>query len=183
MISLLDIYGRYEGGTGSCREDIHPWDKKTVGERFARLAKRDCYGGKDVATGPMFKSAAVVGNTIVATFESSGNLSVMDKNRYADRVTDEKIRTEKLDTTKLYEFEIAAADGVFKAADAKIDKNTVILSNPEIKTPMYVRYAWGAYPEMPNLTDDSGLPAATFTTLTEKQTAAQTNSKGSNAQR
>lgn len=183
MISLLDIYGRYEGGTGSCREDIHPWDKKTVGERFARLAKRDCYGGKDAATGPMFKSAAVVGNTIVATFESSGNLSVMDKNRYADRVTDEKIRTEKLDTTKLYEFEIAAADGVFKAADAKIDKNTVILSNPEIKTPMYVRYAWGAYPEMPNLTDDSGLPAATFTTLTEKQTAAQTNSKGGNAQR
>ena len=24
--------------------------------------------------------------------------------------------------------------------------------------------AWGAYPEMPNLTDDSGLPAVTFNT-------------------
>lgn len=173
MISLLDIYGRYEGGTGSCREDIHPWDKKTVGERFARLAKRDCYGEKRPATGPMFKSAAVVGSTIVVTFESSGNLSVMDKNKYADKVTDEKIRKENLDTTKLYEFEIAGADGVFKAADAKIDKNTVILSNPDIKTPLYVRYAWGAYPEMPNLTDESELPSATFTTQTSTQSEKQ----------
>lgn len=175
MISLLDIYGRYEGGTGSCREDIHPWDKKTVGERFARLAKRDCYGGEKYANGPMFKSATVSGGTIVATFECNGNLSVIDKNRYADKVTDEKIKSEKLDTTKLHEFEIAGADGVFKAADAKIDKNTVILSNPEIKAPMYVRYAWGAYPEMPNLTDESGLPAATFTTQTANVTATQTN--------
>lgn len=164
MISLLDIYGRYDGGTGSCREDIHPWDKKTVAERFARLAKRDCYGGTEYASGPEFKSAAADGNTIVATFECSGSLAVMDKNKYADKVTDEKIRKEKLDTTKLYEFEIAAEDGVFKPADARIDGNKVILSNPGIKAPVYVRYAWGEYPEMPNLTDASGLPAATFTT-------------------
>lgn len=164
MISLLDIIGRYEGGKGSCREDIHPWDKKTVAERFATLAKRDCYGSDKPATGPIFKSARREGSSMIVSFECSGRLTVMDKNRYSDKVTDALIKSENIDVTKPREFEIAGSDGVFKPAEAKLDGNTVILTCNEIKTPVYVRYAWGAYPETPNLTDASGLPAATFTT-------------------
>lgn len=164
MISLLDIYGRYEGGTGSCREDIHPWDKKTVGERFAAIVKRDCYGSDTPAVGPMFKSATKKGDSIVVAFECTGSLAVMDKSKYADKVTDDKIRSENIDATKLMEFEVAGKDKVFKPAEAVIDGNTVVVKSSQVKSPEYVRYAWGAYPEMPNLTDDTGLPSATFTT-------------------
>lgn len=164
MITLIDIVGNYKGGTGSCREDIHPWGKKIVAERFAALAKRDCYGGSDYATGPMYKSAERDGRNLVLTFECTGDLQVLPKQSYADKVTDEKIKKEKLDVTKPMEFEIAGADKKYYPADARLEGDKVILSNSEVESPAYARYAWEAYPEMPNLTDETGLPAPTFTT-------------------
>lgn len=164
MIVLNDLIGDYEAETGSCRNDIHPWGKKTVAERFAAYAKRDCYD-KDVAvSGPVYKSAQRNGNKLVLTFECTGELKVMPKERYADKITDEKIKKEKIDTSKPMEFEIAGSDGNFVKADAVLDGNTVILSSESVSNPVYARYAWGAYPEMPNLTDNTGLPTATFTT-------------------
>ena len=62
------------------------------------------------------------------------------------------------------EFEIAGEDGAFYPAKTRLDGKTVVLSSDKVKEPMYARYAWGAYPEMPNLTDDTGLPTATFDT-------------------
>lgn len=164
MIVLNDIVGNYNGGSGSCRDDIHPWDKKTVAERFARYALRDCYGEDVAVSGPKFKSAKREGNKMVVTFDCSGELTVMPSSQYADKITDEKIKSERIDVTKPYEFEVAGSDKVFKPADAKLEGKTVVLTSDEVKTPVYVRYAWGAYPEMPNLTDDSGLPTETFTT-------------------
>lgn len=164
MLSLLDIIGNYDAKTGSCRNDIHPWDKKTVAERFAAYAKRDCYGSDNAVSGPVYKSSAQEGNKLVLTFECNGSLSVLPKERYADKETDNRIKREKIDTSKPMEFEIAGSDGRFCAAEARLEGNKVILASNDVKEPVYARYAWGAYPEMPNLTDDTGLPAATFTT-------------------
>ncbi len=164
MISLIDIVGNYEDDAGNARNDIHPWGKKIVAERFAAYAKRDCYGQNVAVTGPVYKSAEVKGDKMVLTFECEGKLRVMPKERYADKETDDKIKKEKLDTSKPMEFEVAGADGRFYAAEATLDGKTVILKSDEVDAPVYARYAWGAYPEMPNLTDDTGLPAATFTT-------------------
>ncbi len=44
MFSLLDIIGTYEEGTGSARTDIHPWQKKTVAERFLNIVGNNIYG-------------------------------------------------------------------------------------------------------------------------------------------
>ncbi len=166
VISLLDIFGNYNGGTGSCRDDIHPWNKKTVAERFAKLAMRDCYGEKNsYATGPVFKSSAVDGEKLVLTFDCNGALRLLPKERYADKTGLEKIASQKLDVNKPHEFEIAGEDKNFVPADAMIEGNKVILSaKGKVTKPVYARYAWGAYPEMPNLTDDSGLPSYAFTT-------------------
>ncbi len=49
-------------------------------------------------------------------------------------------------------------------AEARLDGDRVILTSDKVDVPMYARYAWGAYPEMPNLTDETGLPTPTFTT-------------------
>lgn len=164
MIVLNDLIGNYKAKTGSCRNDIHPWGKKIVAERFASYAKRDCYGENTAVSGPVYKSLQIDGAELVLTFECDGKLRVMQKERYADKITDKKIKKEKIDTSKPMEFEIAGEDETFYPAEARLDGKNVVLSSDKVKEPLYARYAWGAYPEMPNLTDDTGLPTATFDT-------------------
>ncbi len=164
MITLIDLMGNYEAKEGSCRNDIHPWGKETVGERFAAFAKRDCYGVSIAVTGPVYQSTEISGGELILTFECDGKLRVMPKDRYADKITDKKIKDEKIDVSAPMEFEIAGEDGNFVPATARLDGKTVILKSESVPNPVYARYAWGAYPEMPNLTDDTGLPCPTFTT-------------------
>lgn len=165
LISLMDLYGEYEGGTGSCREDIHPHQKKEAAERFLRYAKRDVYGEPGIAvSGPVYQSMKTAGNKIELSFACTGNLSVMPKERYADKVTDRLIQQNGLDAAAPQEFEVAGADGVFVKAQAEIQGNRVLVWSDQVSNPVAARYAWGAYPEMPNLTDSSGLPALAFTT-------------------
>ena len=168
MVALTDIFGNYKGGTGNARDDIHPWGKKIVGERFAALALRDCCGADVVASGPIYKSSVQKGNKLELIFECTGVLRVMPKEKYADKVTMDKIKKGKLDVNRISEFEIAGEDKKFYPANAQTEGNKIILTSNSVKEPVYARYAWGAYPEMPNLTDDSGLPVATFTTENDK---------------
>ncbi len=165
VIALIDLYGEYEAGTGNCREDIHPHQKKEVAERFLRYAKRDVYGESDLeVSGPVYRSVEVVGNKMVLTFESTGDLAVLPVGRYADRQGEEYIKQQQMDPLVPQEFEIAGADGVFVRAEAELSGNQVILHSDQVPVPVVARYAWGAYPEMPNLTDATGLPALAFTT-------------------
>ncbi|MBR5432313.1 MAG: hypothetical protein IK119_08045 [Bacteroidales bacterium] len=60
-------------------------------------------------------------------------------------------------------FQIAGADRVWHWADASIDGNEVIVSCPEVRHPIAVRYAWGANPVC-NLYNSEGLPAWPFRT-------------------
>jgi len=59
--------------------------------------------------------------------------------------------------------EIAGADRVFHAADARIDRDTLIVSSPNVREPIAVRYAWTNAPEA-NLYNGAGLPAVPFRT-------------------
>ncbi len=164
MITLIDIFGNYDGETGSARYDIHPWGKKIVAERFARLAKRDCYESLEAATGPAYKSFEIKDDAIILTFDCTGGLKLLPKEQYADKITTELIKKEKIDVNIPHEFEIAGADKQYYKAEAIIDGDKVILKSDDVEKPKYARYAWGAYPEMPNLTDDTNLPTPTFTT-------------------
>ncbi len=165
VISLMDLYGDYEAEAGSCRNDIHPYQKKEVAERFAMYAMRDVYDKDGTVSGPAFRGAEFKDGKVEVIFDCTGKLAVMPKEQYADKTGDKLIKQNKLSTTKLQEFEIAGEDKIFVSADATINGNKVILHNDKIAKPVYVRYAWGGYPEMPNLTDESGLPALSFSTL------------------
>ena len=61
-------------------------------------------------------------------------------------------------------FEIAGADKKFVPAEARIDGSTVIVSSPEVPSPVAVRYAWANYPDGCNLYNAAGLPAGPFRT-------------------
>ena len=68
------------------------------------------------------------------------------------------------DGDELHQFAIAGADKKFVWAKAVIDGNTVIVSNPDVTQPMYVRYAWADNPDGANLYNKEGLPASPFRT-------------------
>lgn len=72
----------------------------------------------------------------------------------------------KVSGNRLTGFEIAGKNDNFVKAAAEIDKNQVIVYNPKIKEPVYVRYAYhnGAEATLFNV---EGLPASSFTTEDE----------------
>jgi sialate O-acetylesterase len=67
-------------------------------------------------------------------------------------------------------FQIAGDDQKFVTADAKIDGDSIIVSSPDVKSPVAVRYAFDDYPEGCNLFNcftpgnEDGFPAAPFRT-------------------
>ena len=89
---------------------------------------------------------------------------MLPKEQYADRQGMQWILEKEMDETRPQEFEVAGKDGIFYPAKAEIHGNTIRVWNEKVDTPVMARYAWGAYPEMPNLTDQSGLPALSFCT-------------------
>ncbi len=126
-------------------KDIHPRNKLDVGERLARLALTGTYGKPGVPSGPFFRDASPQENSIRIHFDHV-NGGLVSK------------------TSRLGGFAIAAADRKFVAADAVIDGESVVLSNPAVTHPVHVRYAWADNPATASLFNAEGLPAAPFRT-------------------
>ena len=125
--------------------DIHPLEKKVVGERLALAARKLAYGNdKIVYSGPIYRSAVRDGDRIIIEFDHVGNSLVVKGGG------------------ELNEFAIAGADKKFVWAEARIENNHVIVRSDEIKDPEYVRYAWADNPEGINLYNIEGLPASPF---------------------
>jgi sialate O-acetylesterase len=132
--------------------DIHPLDKKTVGERLALAAKKLAYGNeKIVYSGPLYKSSVIDADSISIDFDHIGSGL--------------KIKGGGV----LNHFSIAGEDRKFVWADARIENNRVIVWSNEIKNPLYVRYAWADNPEGANLYNIEGLPASPFEACAVKQ--------------
>lgn len=124
--------------------DIHPTDKKTVGERLAFCALANHYGRKVVCSGPTLDRVEVLPSALKLHFKNAdGGLVVKGD--------------------KLGEFSIAGADKKWSWADAKLEGNTVIVSSSQVQEPKFVRYAWQANPQA-TLFNGAGLPAAPFRT-------------------
>ncbi len=125
--------------------DIHPENKKTIGDRLALQARRIAYGEKKlVACGPIYQSMKINGRTITLHFSNTGSGLVAKGD------------------TALSQFAVAGADGKYVWAKALIKGNTVQVWNDAIAHPVSVRYAWADNPEGANLYNREGLPAAPF---------------------
>lgn len=127
--------------------DIHPLNKKDVGERLALCAQNLAYGDKDVVyMGPIYQSFQIDGNKITVTFNHTGSGLL------------------SIDGEPLSRFEIAGADHKFVWAKAMIEGNNVKVWSEKITDPKFVRYAWSDNPDGANLYNKEGLPASPFTT-------------------
>jgi sialate O-acetylesterase len=125
--------------------DIHPLEKKIVGERLAFAARKLAYADEKVVwSGPVCKSARIEGNEVILEFDCIGSGLVAK----GDRI--------------LNQFAVAGADKKYFWAEARIEKNEVILRCRDVSDPAYVRYAWADNPEGANLYNAEGLPASPF---------------------
>lgn len=121
--------------------DIHPRQKRPVGERLARLALHHDYGTDIVPCGPVLKEAVWNGEETVLSFDFADGLKTSDA---------QDIRC----------FEMASEEENFVPAEAVIRDGKVVLTS-EIRSPRYVRYAWQPFTRA-NLVNGDDLPASTF---------------------
>ncbi len=126
-------------------DDIHPKNKQDVGKRLAIFALATTYGKDMVYCGPLYKSMSKQDGKVVIRFDHVGD-GLMAKG-------DGPLRG----------FAIAGKDKKFVWAEAKIEGDTVVISSPEVKDPVAVRYAWADNPNC-NLYNSADLPASPFRT-------------------
>lgn len=126
-------------------ENVHPGNKKDVGNRLAILALAKNYKKKISYSGPIYKSYKITDNKIVLSFDNAEGGLVINEDKGGTN------------------FMISGEDSVFKIADVKVEGNKLVLSNPEIIKPVAVRYAWSNTPRG-TLFNKKNLPASSFRT-------------------
>jgi sialate O-acetylesterase len=124
--------------------DIHPKWKEPVGARLALAGRALAYGEKIVYSGPVYGDIKIEGDRAILGFEHQGG-GLMAKNG------------------PLVGFTIAGEDRKFVKAEAKIQKDKVVVWSSKVSRPVAVRYGWANYP-LGNLWNRDGLPASPFRT-------------------
>lgn len=131
---------------GDCT-NIHPADKKTVGDRLAYIALAKTYGIHGIAySGPVYRSMEVTeDNKIKLHFDNTENgLSSFG--------------------LPLSGFRIAGSDRRFKDAQVQINRDqTLTVWSDDVQEPVAVRYAFENCPEG-TLFNNAQLPASSFRT-------------------
>ncbi|WP_443750127.1 sialate O-acetylesterase [Asticcacaulis solisilvae] len=125
-------------------DNIHPKDKKPVGDRLAACALAGAYGRHVVASGPTLTSVDRLPNALRLHFSHTDG-GLVAKGGVPG------------------EFSVAGEDGQWAWADARIDGDTVVVSSPSVAHPLTVRYAWQSNP-VATLFNGAGFPAAPFRT-------------------
>lgn len=121
--------------------DIHPVDKKTLGQRLALAARAVALGEKVGYQGPELQSVMADGSQLKLNFNHSGKGLMLKGTGNS--------------------FAIAGADGQYRWAQVQLKNDQLLLSHPEIKAPVKVRYGWADNPEAV-LYNSEGLPAGPF---------------------
>jgi sialate O-acetylesterase len=124
--------------------NVHPRDKREVGERLCLAALRSVYGRDVEASGPTFRQAHSEGTRLVIELDHAKGLAWVRGNEGLG-------------------WEIAASDLQYHPARARIVGESVELEANEVSKPIAARYAWAPHP-ICSLVNDAGLPAAPFRT-------------------
>lgn len=147
--------------------DIHPKNKKIVGDRLALIALADTYGKQVSCSGPVFKSMAVEGDRIRVRFtHTDGGLVARDLPA-TYQPSSQSPQTVPLvrnnSQSQLEGFAICGKDRQWRWADARIDGADVMVWSTSVGKPTAIRYAWADNP-ICNLYNGGGLPAGPFRT-------------------
>jgi len=158
--------------------DIHPRNKKDVGERLALIALANDYGKKIPFSGPVYQSAKITGGKVRLQFTRTDGGLVAKPVPATSDVKSSMHETAPLvrnsAKSELEGFAICGEDKKWIWADAKIDGDRVVVWSDQVPAPVAVRYAWADNPTC-NLFNGAGLPASPF--RTDDFSATTLNSK------
>jgi sialate O-acetylesterase len=126
-------------------KSIHPANKEVGGKRLAYLSLAKTYDLKGFGyTSPLFDSLSVSAGIATVRFKDCPNgLTSFGK--------------------PLSNFEIAGADKIFRPAKAMIYRGNVLVSSPDVKDPVAVRYAFKDF-VVGDLFSVEGFPVSSFRT-------------------
>ena len=122
--------------------EIHPKDKADPGYRLSQAALQTAYGRTDAVLSPIFDHTVIEDGKVRVYFWQANEGLV---NNGGD----------------LKGFEIAGPDGKFQLAQARIEKDSVVVWKEGLASPTAMRYAWGDDPVF-NLYGKNGMPASPF---------------------
>ncbi|MEI6645897.1 MAG: sialate O-acetylesterase [bacterium] len=129
--------------------DVHPADKKNVGERLARLALVRTYGVKGmIDSSPFMKRVARDGSRVAVTFAPVGDGLKTRDGKPSDS------------------WELAGDDGKFVPAQAEVAGDRVLIHADGVPQPVAVRLGWSERSNC-NLANSAGLPAMPFSAKVE----------------
>jgi len=141
-LELVENTGMAMTSDISTIDDVHPKDKKTVGNRLAEIALKNHYKTRNnTVDGPLFKNIEINKNTISVTFENAEGMYFKNK--------------------KSTLFEVAGSDNIFHPAEAKIKNNKIEVTSKMVKEPKKVRFAWKNTAQS-DLFNRANLPASAF---------------------
>lgn len=116
--------------------DIHPRNKKAVGERLAAIALGE-------APTPRFKALRIAAAQVELAFTGAGL----------------RARSEG---EPLQGFAVAGSDRRFVPALARIAGDRIVVWHPDVKQPLAVRFGWVDNPQADNVVDAAGRPLSPF---------------------
>lgn len=122
--------------------NVHPANKRDVGRRLARWARRYVYAEPAVLPCPLPYRGLRSGNSVTLSLRHAGtSLATSDGQAAAS-------------------FELAGADGVWHAATASIQGPSILITSP-VAAPLRLRYGWQPF-SAGNIVNADGLPLTTF---------------------
>lgn len=125
--------------------DIHPTNKHDVGYRLANWALAQTYQKSGIAfKSPVYKAMNVEKGKVILSFDNAAaGLQAKDK--------------------KITEIYVAGSDKIFYPAEAKIEKDKLIIWSKKVPQPIAVRYGFGNT-AIGNVFSKEGLPLTPFRT-------------------
>ena len=144
--------------------DLHPNNKRDVGDRLAQWALVKDYGRKDlICSGPLYRGMKIEGSKIRILFDSIGKGLIIGKKHGEEPM--QEVPAEKLGCFALATADPSKPKGLkWSWADAVIEGDTVVVSSPDIQKPIAARYACICNPTGNKLYNKEGLPASPFRT-------------------
>jgi sialate O-acetylesterase len=137
MLQLIPNSGMAVSSDIGFKNDVHPTNKKYVGERLARWALNNTYHKKILPSGPLPIQAHYKNNQLIIKFRFSGD-SLLSS-----------------DGKTLRGFSV---DGI-NECNASIENKTIVISMKE--RPLFIYYGWKSFTDA-NLVNSEKLPASTF---------------------
>jgi sialate O-acetylesterase len=129
--------------------NIHPGNKQAVGHRLALAARAVVYHEPVEFSGPLYFETSLEPGALRVWFHHADVMHTTGAN--------------------VPGFELSGDDHVFlPATEARIDGQTIVLSNPKIPRPISVRYGWEDDPKL-DLYNAANLPASPFSSVDESR--------------